>query len=203
MATQYSLTCINNSRLTGSFAIFQRPPPIVAPGDVYPLAWLAQTSHPQTHVTFDWTVDYSFMWSETGVLQPGITFFSSQTFAADPMGENLTDLTVDSFKASYFTPPTPGGELGALTIRQLPNVIPGLTACGIGMSGAAAYAVQAAPNITTVFKPRPNYWVAFGHFKAGQVLDLEEIAGEVEVSYRESVTSHTVTLQPDNLLVVS
>jgi rhizosphere induced protein len=203
MTTQYSLTCINNSRLPGSFAIFQRPPPIVAPGDVYALAWFAQTSHPQTQVTFQWTVDYSFMWSETGVLKPGITFIASQVIPADPMGENFIDLTVDSYGASYFTPPTATGEVGALTIRQLSNVVPNRTSCGIGMSGAAAYAVQAAENITTVFKPHPNYWVVFGHFQAGQVIDFEEITGEVEVSYGGSVTSRTVTLQADNLLVVS
>ena len=203
MTTQYSLTCINNSRLSASFAIFQRPPSIVAPGDVYALAWFARMSHPQTQVRFEWTVDYSFVWSETGVLQPGVTFAASQTIAADPMAENGIDLTVDSYGASYFTPPTATGEAGALTIRQLSNVVPGRTSCGIGMSGAAAYAVQAAPNITTVFKPRPNYWVVFGHLEAGQVLDFEEITGEVEVSYRGSVTSRTVTLQPDNLLSVS
>jgi hypothetical protein len=202
MTTQYLLGCLNNSTLQGSFAIFQRPPPIVAPGDVYALVWFAKTSRPNTGVTFEWWDNYSFIWSETDVLRPGVTVIASQVIPADPRGENFVDLTVDSAGATSFTPPTAIGEAGALTIRQLSTVVPNRTSCGIGMSGAAAYAVQAEPNITTVFKPHPNYWVVFGHFHAGQVLDLEEITGAVEVSYQGSDTSRTVALQANNLLVV-
>ena len=76
MATQYSLTCINNSQQLGSFAVFQKLPQ--SPPNVFTLAWLARPAHPNTRVTFSWTTDYCFVWSETGVVQPGISFSASR-----------------------------------------------------------------------------------------------------------------------------
>ena len=176
VATQYSLTCINNSLLRASFALFQRPPEIIAPGDVYALAWFAGPSHPQTQVTFSWTMDHSFVCAETGVLQPDVTVAIAQTFPADPLGKNFIELTADNAGAVHFTEPSTEGRLGALTIRQAAELPTNQFSVGVGQSGSAAYLVQAAQNITTVFKPRPNYRVAFGHFQQGQVLDLETIA---------------------------
>ena len=203
MATRYSLTCINNSNRSGSFAIFQRPPPIDGGGPIYAVTWFASLSAPQTRMTFEWTIDYSFVRAETGVLLPGVTFIASQAIPADPMGKNLIELATDNYGMTYFTPPETYGRAGTLTIQQWGNVAQDRTSCGIGMSGAAIYAVQAAQNITTVFKPHPDYWVAFGRFNVREVVDFQQITGKVEVPYQAPVTSRTVTLQPDNLLVVS
>ena len=143
------------------------------------------------------------MWSETGTLQPGITFHASQAIPADPMGRNFIQLTADSYGATYFTPPTTTGPVGSLTIEQLATVVPNRTACGISMSGAATYVVQAAPNMTAVFTPHPNYWIAFGNYMPGQVLDIETIRGEVEAIYAGSITSRTATLQLNNILTIA
>ena len=198
--TSYSLTCINSSSLLGSFAVFQKPPG--SPTTVFSLAWFARPAHPGTQVTFNWTTDYCFVWSETGVVKPGISFNASQTVPADPVGQNLTQLTEDNYGATYFTPPTRDGQPGALTIQQLSNVVPNRTAVGIGMSGSGATVLQAAPNVTAVFTPHPNYWVVFGHYQTGQVLDIEGISNEVEVTYSGSLTSRTVELNLDGTLTV-
>jgi rhizosphere induced protein len=203
MGTQYSLTCINNSSLLGSFAVFQLPPPLTVPANVFSLAWFARAAHPGTQVTFDWTVNYSFVWSETGVLQPGITFNASQNVPADPLGANMTQLTEDVYGATYFTSPTSDGAIGSLTIQQLANVVPNRTSIGIGMSNAGTFAIQAAPNMTAVFTPHPNYWLMFGNYEAGQVIDLENVTGEIEVTYAGSLASRTATLGPDNILRLS
>jgi hypothetical protein len=201
--TSYSLTCINKSEQLGSFAVFQKPLPTVVPGDVFPLAWFARPTHPGTQVTFSWTVNYNFVWSETGVLQPGIVFNASEVMSADPYGSNYIKLTEDKWGATYFDTPDSNGAIGSLTIKQLHNVVPNRTSVGVGMSGAGTFAVQASPNMTTVFTPTPNYWVLFGNFQAGQVMDIENITGDIEVTYGGSLTSRTATLGLNNKITVS
>lgn len=201
--TQYSLTCVNNSNLTGSFAVFQKPLPLTMPGNVFSLAWFARPTHPGTSVTFNWSVDYSFVWSETGVLKPGINFNASQVIPADPDRLNQVQLTVDSYNASYFTTPNSTGTPGCLTIQQLSSVVPNRTSVGVGMSGAGTFAVQAAPNMTAVFTPHPNYWVLFGNYETGDVMDIEDVTGAQEVTYGGSLTSRTASLGLDNLINIS
>ncbi|MGO4624549.1 protein rhiA [Ensifer sp. 2YAB10] len=200
--TSYTLTCVNNSQLSGSFAVFQRPPETMGPTDVLSLAWLARPTAPDSRVTFAWSPDYCFIWSETGLLQPGISFSASQVKPADPGGENLIQLTQDAVGATTFSNPGASGTPGSLTIEQLSNVVPNRTSVGIGMAGSGTFVVQGAPNMTAAFTPHPNYWVVFGNYEIGAVLDFEEVTGAVEVVYGGSLTSRTATLGLDNLITV-
>jgi hypothetical protein len=59
------------------------------------------------------------------------------------------------------------------------------------------------PDARTVFTPQHDYGVAFGEFTHGQVLDVGNITGAVEVTFSGPTTSHTVTLGLDNELSVS
>jgi hypothetical protein len=197
---QYSLTCINNSSWPGCFAVFQKTGG--SPG-IYALVWVARPTHPGTEVTFTWSTDYSFAWSGTGVLKPGITFNASQVIPADPDKLNCVELTVDNFGASEFKPPTATGQPGLLTVQPLANVVPNRMSIGIGMSGSPVAAAQAAPGQTTLFAPRPNYWVMFGNYQTGDVIDVKEISGAVEVAYPDGITSRTATLGPDDKISVA
>lgn len=201
--TQYSLTCVNNSNLPGSFAVFQKAPPTTMPGNVFSLAWFARPAHPGTSVTFQWGVDYSFVWSETGILRPGINFNASQAIPADPDRQNFVQLTVDGVGASYFATPSSAGSSGSLTIQQLSSVVPNRTSVGVGMSGSGTFAIQAAPNMTAVFTPHPNYWVIFGNFKTGDVMDIEDVTSAQEVTFGGSLASRTAVLDLSNIISVS
>lgn len=201
--TTYSLTCLNNSQLHGSFAVFQKAPPMTVPGNVFSLAWFARPAAPGSRVTFTWNLDYSFVWSETGLLQPGINFSATQVIPADPNGQNLVQLTQDSVGATTFANPSAAGALGSLTVQQLSNVAPSRTSVGIGMAGSGTFAVQAAPNMTAVFTPHPNYWVMFGNFETGDVIDIEDVTGAVEATYGGALTSRTAALGLNNLITVS
>jgi len=201
--TKYSLTCVNNSQLSGSFAVFQKAPPATVPGNVFSLAWFARPAAPGSQVTFTWGLDYSFVWSETGLLQPGINFSATQAMPADPYGQNLIQLTKDNRGATTFANASGTGALGSLTIQQLSNVAPDQTSVGIGMSGSGTFAVQAAPNMTAVFTPHPNYWVIFGNYETGDVMDIEDVTGAVELTYGGSLTSRRATLAIDNLITVA
>lgn len=59
------------------------------------------------------------------------------------------------------------------------------------------------PDARTVFTPQHDYWVSFGEFTPGQVLDVGTITGAVEVIFQGSTASRTVTLGLDNVLSVS
>ncbi len=201
--TKYSLTCMNNSQLSGSFAVFQKAPPSTIPGNVFSLAWFARPTAPGSQVTFSWGLDYSFVWSETGLLQPGINFAASQAVAADPDRLNLVQLTKDKYGATTFGHANGNGALGSLTIQQLSNVAPNKTSVGIGMSGSGTFAVQAAPNMTAVFTPHPNYWVVFGNYETGDVMDIQDVTEAVEVTYGGALTSRTANLSIENLIAVS
>lgn len=201
--TKYSLTCMNNSQLSGSFAVFQKAPPTTIPGNVFSLAWFARPTAPGSQVTFSWGLDYSFVWSETGLLQPGINFAASQAVAADPDRLNLVQLTKDKYGATTFGHANGNGALGSLTIQQLSNVAPNKTSVGIGMSGSGTFAVQAAPNMTAVFTPHPNYWVVFGNYETGDVMDIQDVTEAVEVTYGGALTSRTANLSIENLIAVS
>ncbi|RMB12294.1 protein rhiA [Eilatimonas milleporae] len=201
--TMYTLTCKNNSEIEGSFAIFQKAPPITMPGDVFSLAWFARPTTPGSTVTFSWSLDYSFVWAETGVVVPGINFSATQIMPADPNENNYVELTVDSYQATSFANESGSGSVGSLTIRQLANVVPNRTAVGVGFSGSPAYVVQAAPNMTAVFTPYPNYWVLFGNYTSGDVMDVEDITGAVEVTYGGALTSRTATMGLDNRIIVT
>jgi rhizosphere induced protein len=150
--TQYSLTCINNSNLTGSFAVFQQPPSRV--GNVFPLAWFAEPAAPHTQVIFDWTLDHSFLLSDSGVLKPGVVVTPSQVVAAHPESHNGIKLTADAHGKTHFAPPYKHGPTGSFTIEHGPDAKPGQTAVGVGMSGAGTFVVQAVPNSRTVFTPQ-------------------------------------------------
>ncbi len=200
--TQYTLNCINNSQISGSFAIFQKAPPLTVAPNVFSLAWFARPTAPKTQVSFTWSVEYSFVWSETGVLKPGINFSASQVLAADPYAQNMVLLGLDNYGATRFDKLSSNGTPGSLTIQQLSTVVPDRTSVGVGMSGSGTYAIQAAPNMTAVFSPHPNYWVLFGNYTTGDVMDIEDISGAVEVTYGGSLANRTATLGLNNIITV-
>jgi hypothetical protein len=70
------------------------------------------------------------------------------------------------------------------------------------MSGAQTFAIKAAPNMTAVFTPHPNYWVLFGNYQTGDVLEFDDVTGAVEVTYGGALTARTAVLGLDNLITV-
>jgi hypothetical protein len=200
MDSSYSLTCVNNSASEGRFVVFQKPP---GNPNFSVLAWFAKAAHPDTQVTFRWTTDYCFVWAETGVVTPAISFKAWQIVAADPETRNLIQLTQDAYAATYFTTPTDAGVRGRLTIQSLATVVPHRTAIGIGMSSSATMVLPAMPNFNVEFMPQPHYWVAFGNYFTGQILDIEHMTGATEVIYPPEVMSRTATLGADHVITVT
>ncbi|GAA2971565.1 hypothetical protein [Actinokineospora diospyrosa] len=204
MSTQYSLTVTNNSTQFQDLCVYQKPVDLGVP-NALSLAWLTAPAWPGTTVTFTWSLDYSFVWAQTGSLQPGVTFQAQQTVAADP--ENLASNQIQyDYRQGAFTfldgPSVGTPQLGSLYIRELNGIPANSATVGIGMSNAGTFAVQAQPNTNLVFTPHPEYWITAGTFTAGEVLDIEQITNEAAVPYDGTFAMNAV-LNSKNIWQIS
>jgi hypothetical protein len=193
---RYSLTFVNNSSQNGAACVFQRDPNLGVP-NAMPLAWFARWAGPSTRVNFQWTTDYSFVWGQVGQLVPGVTFMSAQMWPADLSTRNMVTFSTAGGNIG-FQNPTQGPSPGSLYINEAPTVFPNMAAVGIGMSGSATFVAQAMPNMMLVFTPHPQYWIAFGNFEQGQVLDPYQITNAAQIAFPPGVYSVTATLNQDN-----
>ncbi|MFZ5817492.1 MAG: protein rhiA [Bacillota bacterium] len=198
--TKYSLVFKNASSQFGSLCVYQTNPDISDPG-VMSLAWFAKAAHPTTKVVFTWETEYSFVWDETGLLRPGVIFDASQAWPADPQSMNQVTFTY-SAGAYTFKDVRRGPRPNSLYINQEITVPANQASVGIGMSGAGTFVVQAQPNMNLIFSPHPKYWVTFGNFIQGQVLDITEISNKAEVLFPNGIYSMDVTLNQDNTWTV-
>jgi rhizosphere induced protein len=200
MATQYSLIFVNNSTQTGSACVYQQDPDTTDP-NVMSLAWFAKAAAPTTTLQFDWTVDYSFVWSETGTLKPGVMFTASQNLPADLSTSNQVQFTTAG-GAYTFQNQSQGGQAGTLYVLEDNTIPPNQASVGIGMSGSGTFAVQAQPNITAEFTPHPEYWITFGNYTAGEVLDVTTITASANIAFPANTYSMTATLGSNNTWTV-
>lgn len=189
----YSLTFRNMSQQEASFLCFQADPGIGVPG-VVSLAWWAEPAYPDTQVDFEWNTDYVMGWSETGDLKPGVHVAISGSLAADPSGESGPNLVELDYQDGGFTlvRPSNTGSPGSLTINTGSGFSAGAVSVAIGMSGAATFAVSVMPEDRVTFTPHPEYWVAFGDFIRGDVLDGSRISNSVRVDFPPNVYAMTV-----------
>ncbi len=203
MSTQYSLTVTNNSTQFQDLCVYQKQVDLGVP-NALSLAWLTAPAWPNTTVTFTWSLDYSFMWSQIGSLKPGVTFQAQQIVAADPESLTSNQIQFDYRSGAFtFVPGTAAGnaELGSLYIRELAGIPANTATVGIGMSNAGTFAVPAQPNTNLVFTPEPEYWVTAGTFTQGEVLDVEQITNELAVPYDATFSMQAVLDSQNNWTV--
>lgn len=199
MSQVYTLTFVNHSANFGSVCIYQKAPD-TSVHNVMSLAWFSKAAAPSTQISFDWTIDYSFIWSQTGALAPGVLFSASQVLPADLTNTNKVTFTNEN--GAYTFENQGPGTPGSLTIVQ-DGTIPAMQAAvGIGMSGNGAFAVQAQPNFTEMFTPHPNYWITFGTFTQGEVVDVESMTNPAEITFPENIYAMTAILNSDNTWTV-
>ncbi len=192
---QYTLVFKNNSSNLGDACVYQTAPP--SSPNVMSLAWFSKTAYPTTTVKFNWSIDYSFVWSETGLLVPGVLFTASQVWAADLTTTNQVTFTKEN-NAYRFKDQTQGPNAGSLLIKETNTIPLNQASVGIGMSGAGTFVQQAQPNWNLTFTPKPRYWITFGSFIAGEVLDVQSISNPAEIAFPANVYSMTATLNADN-----
>jgi hypothetical protein len=209
--TTYTLRVINNSSSLWDMCVYQIDPDIGNP-NVMSLAWFTKAAQPTTTVAFTWTLDYSFVWDETGQLVPGVYFDATQTWPADPktvgvstptVAGNQIGLTNDQGAFTFTSTGTSGARPGSLYISQDGTIPPNKISVGIGMSGAGTFVVQGEPNIHLSLTPHPIYWLAAGTFTSGEVLDIGEINNPVGITFPVNTYSMTATLGQDDMWTVT
>ncbi|MER5268667.1 hypothetical protein ABTZ99_41905 [Actinosynnema sp. NPDC002837] len=204
MPTQYSLTVRNESTQFQDLCVYQQPVDLGV-RNAMSLAWLTAPAWPNTTVTFEWTLDYCFVWSYTGSLKPGTRFRAQEVRRANPQDLTANQILFDYTDGAHrFVPGKAFGvpELGSLYVRELPTVPADGAAVGIGMSNSGVFAVQAQPNENLVFTPHPSYWLTAGTYVHGEVLDIEQISNSVELQYNAGFDM-TAVLQADNTWSIS
>lgn len=181
--------------------MYQQPPELT---NNLTLAWLASDLkiQPGQKYSFQWTTNYSFVWSETGQLQPGVTFVASGEKPSDPEVKNVTSFSFADESAG-FTEPVEGGENGSLTIKVKDGVPLKKFSIGVGMSGKGAYVVNAQPNVDQIFTPIIKYFVVPAtHIVEGQVMDITSIGQPGLVDFETGITTMYATLTKDNKWVI-
>lgn len=199
----YTLLFKNNSTNAGSVIVFQQDPAIGIP-NVFPLAWFSKYTFPTTTAVFTWQINFNFVWEQTGELVPGVIFSASQDPGADLSTSNEITLTYDPVNLAYdFIDQGPGPRQGSLYINQTGDVPLKQASVGIGMSGAGTFVVQAQPHLQLTFTPHPRYYVAFGTFTQGEVLDIQSLTNIAEVDFPSGVYSMTAVLNADNTWTIA
>ena len=194
MSNEYQLTVTNNSTQYQDLCLYQKMHDLGVP-NALSLAWLVAPTWPGTSVTFQWTIEYGFVWGQTGSLQPGVTFRAQQTVPANPnsLGSNQIQFDYRNGAFTFIPGPAAGSpQLGSLYIRELSAIPANTAAVGISMSGSGTFVVPAQPNMNLVFTPHPQYWLTAGDIDTGQILDLEEITNEIEVPFDGTFSKRAV-----------
>lgn len=195
-AQNYTLRFKNRSGSQHDFLCYQQGIDVNTPY-IYTLAWFAKPVANGVDVDFTWSIDYSFVWSEQGTLKPGITFSAQQVIDADLQTANLVGFT-DSAGAFQFGAPNATGTAGSLTIDCDGTIPKNAALCGIGMSGQGTHVVAAEPNFAAVFSVHPEYWISFGSFVPGQVVDTQTMVNSEPVPFPVNVYGMTATLDSGN-----
>lgn len=196
----FTINFANNSSSAGFFCVFQQSHNSPNP-QVFPLAWRVEPAAPNSKLAISWNTDLYFFWAKTGELRPGVTFYAGQNARTNLTDQN--EITLTKVDRDYqFTNQRNAYQQGILIITADATTVPNQASVGIGLSGAVAYAVQAQPNMQFHFAPRLEYWVAFGEFKQGEVLDPSGIT-PVKIDFPYGIFSMNATFNPDNTWTIT
>jgi hypothetical protein len=205
MGQNYSLTVYNKSSYSGNVIVYQGlPKSNIQPEQIVPLAWLSEgiegssTGVGINQVKFDWTIDYGFVWSKTGVLQPGVDFVaggSVETTTISPGKGNK--VAFGKGNQQYTFSNQTNGSDGKLEIDTLTSVVPNDASIGVTMSGNGVFAVQALPQFSYWFLPHPTYSIALGNYESGQVMDLASLSAQQEIQFDGAATDIILTYNSD------
>jgi hypothetical protein len=202
MAT-YSLQVKNDSPNPGAVCLYTTSPDTQEiQQNLRSLAWFSKPMNKGTQAKFTWNLDFSFAWAESSELVPGVSFEAGQIIAADIQDKTKNRAFFSRENNAYeFGDPAnavvpPAGALVISTDGSIPYA---RALIGIGINGRAALVVNATPNYNFTFIPKIKYWLAFGNFKEGTVLDLNSMVLACEIAYPLNEYNMQVNLKEDNM----
>lgn len=204
MPPQYTLRFVNQSANSGTACLYQTSRSFATLGNAYSVAWLTAPSAPQTMTQFSWEMNFGFAWARTGAAAPGVIFKPAEYLDADL--ETSNQVTLADRNGVGFENQQQGPQSGTLFVRQDETVPQNSISVGFGLSGKPAFAVQARPNMTVTFDPQIQYWIIFGTFRQGELLNTRlfeanlqsEFTQPARIIFPPDVFGMTAVLNPDN-----
>lgn len=201
MSDKYTLNVDVQSTITGDVCVFQEAPDTNI-SKVLTLAWLTKRAHHNTQLVFDWTLDYNFNWGQAGYLgsDKRAQFQASQVLPANLTTQNQISFNYDDGAYQFAGESQNINGEGNLYILQGGNVKSNDALVGIGMSGAGSFVVESQPNLKLIFHPKPTYYLVFGDFIQGEVVDITELSNTYKVVF-DGTTEKSVKLTANNTWV--
>jgi len=191
----HSVVFVNQSNNEGDVCLFQTLKQPVA--GTSSLVWLARHVMKTTTQTFQWSGVPCFVWSNSASsLDSGVIVIGSQAWPAGLSENNRVTLTYTGNSYTFENLST-GTPAGTMTLQQSSTVPAGLAVAGIGMDSYATVVATTQPNVSLQFVPDPRYWISFGTFTRGQVVDPSAIVS-CEIVFPANVLSMTAIYTTEN-----
>lgn len=194
----YSIKLINQSASPWKFFGYQQVANEQS-ANLFSLVWFCSpfTMVPGAYMTFQWTIDYNFVWSIDEVIVPGVIFSAGQVIPADPQSANTTNFS--TAPGPNMSPAVAGSAQGSLVINDASTVPNNTFSVGIGMGGAGTIVAAAGPNLLHTFSPATTYWIAAGtNVQVGTILDVTTITRNLQVTFPINVYDVTCVLGSTN-----
>lgn len=195
MSTQYKVTIANKSLANGKMCIYQKLP--YQREELFSLAWFSKQCNINTKLTFKWDVEYCASWAETGVLKPDVPFRACETRDADPFNPSANAFGLSYIYGGYqfvdTLKQTDPGTIGIFPDGSIPNRT---VSIGVGMNGEPAFATQALMNYNFVFIPKVRYYLVFGSYQQGVVMESDS-TNAFEIVFPANVFEREIVLNED------
>ncbi|MDR3333947.1 MAG: hypothetical protein LBT13_03525 [Treponema sp.] len=202
MGTNYTLHITNEAPEAGTFCVYTKNDSAKMQANLLSLAWFTKAVEQGVKANFSWNVDYSFVWSESGTLAKGVHFDVSQKIDADPLASANRKIYFEKGDHGFHFGDSDRAEEvqeGFLGITCAENIPPNQAAVGIGISGQAALAVNAEPRFQITFEPHITYYVAYGDFIQGEVIDVNQVTRTAyKLVFPAGETERTIILTSKN-----
>jgi rhizosphere induced protein len=203
MADTYSLTVINDSHLTQTFAIFTTLPVSGTYGSLS-MAWNTQIIDPGNRYLFEWDIAWGLACTNHGTTA-GTRWTGTSTLPVDPRtatgsGARLT------YDGDYSLRPDVGPGTGdTLVVTDDPNLpIPPAgsqeASCSVAVTldGDAVCAVDAGRNLKQTFTLTPTYFIDAGTYEKGQMVSGASLTGFEPLPFLDGIPQLAAVLTEDN-----
>jgi hypothetical protein len=197
-ATPYTLVLKNNSASPWTFYVYQQVPN-QASANVFSLAWFCSpfVITQGNQISFQWSIEYGFVWGATGTVMPGVVFNAGGGQPANLQSANTTNFSTQP--GPNLSVPVAGNPQGSLVISDASNVPNNTFSVGISMGSAGTFVTNAGPNLLHTFTPTPTYWVAAGsNVQVGTILDITTVTQNLQVIFPVNVYTVTYSLNQSN-----
>ena len=158
-------------------------PNLTPHGDPLTLAWYVLGCNPGNYANFTWTVDYSLSWSQQGTLAPGVKFV---TGGSSPVNTSTGDRIKFALSGPAYTfqgKAASAGAVGTCGVNSDNTVENGVCSVAISVAGKPVAAIPIQPNSAITFTPLPKYYLSFGSFVEGTVVDVATMVNSIELDY--------------------